>query len=377
MRTQTFFLVVLAFAVSCKSSNRESSVSKTKEIYERYQGVIDSIYKVNPATNGIMVHIEVPQQCISWSGCVGYSDKKEKTALTPDEPALIASSIKPYVAATILRLVEREELNIDDPIGNYLTEKTIKLFESDGYDLDSIRIKHLLAHRSGIYNYANQEYLNMIDNDRQHRWTRDEQLALSIQMGERLGPPADTFVYADANFLLATEIIETVYEAPFYLAMRELLHYESQGLVHTWFPTLEKPNPDTKPLVHQYWSSRGWDSHEIDPSFDLYGGGGIATTTKELALFYYNLFNGYIIKDRSVLNQIFTKVFPADKNDNGYCLGIVETYSDGHKSYGHGGFWGTRVEYFPEYDASISLYVLDRDMGLLRRDIIDSLAKEL
>ncbi len=306
----------------------------------------------------------------------------EKIRLVSDQPALIASSIKPFVSASILRLEELKKLTIDDAIGRYLTDKTTRLFEGDGYDLEAIKIKHLLAHISGIYNYADAEYLDMIQNDKQHRWTREEQLLRSIEMGDPLSPPADTFVYADANFLLATEIIETITELPFYTAMRKLLKYEELGFEDTWFPTLEKPNPATKSLVHQYWSSRGWDSYDIDPSFDLYGGGGIATTTQELTQFFYNLFQGNIIRDSTTLNKIFTKIIPPGEEDNGYCLGLGEDIINGHRYYWHGGFWGTNVMYFPELETSIAIYVLEKDKSQMVYNeipgaIVEKLAKQL
>ena len=255
----------------------------------RTQALLDSLL-TDPSYVGIMVHIEAPEENISWSGSSGVS-MKGGAALDPVQPALIASSIKTYVAATILRLVENGELRIDDPAGKYITEHSRTLFAKDGYDMNAITIKHLLSHTSGIQDYTDSTYLQAIDKDPKHRWTRDEQLERTVTVGDKLGEPGTTFSYADANFLLLTEVIEGITKQPFYTAMRELLRYKEVGLDHTWFPTLE-PTPDgTLPLVHQYWGERDWSSNEVDISFDLYGGGGIACPTKELALFSWNLFN--------------------------------------------------------------------------------------
>ena len=138
---------------------------------EKLQAVIDSFYVVSPASVGIMVHIESPEQQISWSGAVGYSDKNTKVPLEADQPALIASNIKTFVSATILRLVEDGKLSIHQPIKKFLTDKTKKLFEKGGYNLDSIRIEHLLSHTSGIQNYANQFYIDFINNNKNYRCT--------------------------------------------------------------------------------------------------------------------------------------------------------------------------------------------------------------
>ena len=61
---------------------------------------------------------------MSWSGASGYSEKESKTKLQADQPLLIASSVKTYVAASILRLVEAGNLSIDMPIETLVNEKT-------------------------------------------------------------------------------------------------------------------------------------------------------------------------------------------------------------------------------------------------------------
>lgn len=355
---------------SCKSTKLRNQTT-----FHKYQSVLDSIYAANPNTIGIMAHIESTKHKISWSGSVGLSDKNKRISLESDQPALIASSIKTYVSATILRLQELEKLTIEDAVKKYLSKETTQLFEQDGYNLEEIKIKHLLSHTSGIVNYGTADYLDWVDKHQQHRWTRDEQLELTIKAGNPLGKAGNIFQYTDANYLLTTEIIEQVTDKPFYEAMRDLLKYNELSLSNTWFPTLENKPVGTKSLVHQYWGDKNWDSYEHDISWDLYGGGGIATTTKELAQFSYNLFNGNIIENDEILNLIFTKINTQDGRDNRYLLGLSKGNIEGHTTYGHGGFWGTTVLYFPELDISIAVYVLERNERILRRNILRSLIR--
>ena len=130
-------------------------------------------------------------------------------------------------------------------------------------------------------------------------------------------------------------------------------------------------------MVHQYWGEKNWDSHNQDISWDLYGGGGIATTTKELAQFSYNLFSNKIIKNVNTLNLISTPIQTKDGKDNKYGLGLSLGEVNGYTSYGHGGFWGTVVLYFPQLDTSIAVYILERDKGKLRKDVLEALVFEL
>lgn len=354
-----------------------STYAFTQTIETKFQALIDSIYMTNPTSVGIMVHVEAPDRGISWSGASGYSEKNTNTTLKPDQPAWIASNTKTYVSATILRLVEKGKLSIDEPIKKLLSEKTRKLFEKAGYDLNEITIKHLLSHTSGIQNYANQEYINFIDANKLHRWSRDDQLALTIRLGPPLGKPGFTYSYTDANYLLCTEIIETIEKQPFYAAIRELLFYKKLGLNNTWFPTLEEQPLNTEAMAHQYWGQKSWDTYEMDISVDLYGGGGIACPTKDLARFIYDLFNAKIIQDTAVLSLIFTEVKTQDEEPSNYYLGISKVEYQNFTAYGHGGFWGTEVLYFPDLNASVSIYILERDKRSLIKELMDQLVSIL
>lgn len=378
-----FFCFVM---VGCKTETTKDKkiTHKTTEIF---QSIIDSIYTENPTSIGIIAHIESPKKGISWSGSAGYSVINKSKKLHANEPALIASSIKTYVSAAILRLQEDKKLTIEDPIANHLTNKTTTLFTNDGYNFKQIKIKHLLSHTSGIDDYVNEGYLDFINKNQKHRWTRDEQMKLAIKVGNPLGQPQDVFKYADVNYLLATEIIEQKTGKPFYKAIRELLKYKELGFENTWFPTLEVQPEGAANLVHQYWNEKeygnmkldfSWDSYEHDISWDLFGGGGIATNMKELAQFSYHLFNNNIIKNEQVLKLITTNVPIRNNQPNTYRLGLSDATIKGLQSLGHGGFWGTNVFYIPQLDASIAVCVLERN-GKMKpiRSVLNALTEAL
>ncbi len=342
---------------------------------DMFQKSIDSIYQANPGSNGIMVHVESPDYNVSWSGAAGYSDKNIKTRLEPDQPALIASCTKTYVSASILRLVEEEKIGINQSIKELISTKSRKLFESDGYILDSITIAQLLSHTGGIVDFADQEYLEYCINNPKHRWTRDEQLERAIKVGDPLAKPGKTYKYADTNYLLLTEIIENLTGKPFYAAMRELLRYELLKLNNTWFLSLEDEPTGIKQMVQQNFGD--FNSLQFDASVDLYGGGGIACTTKDLALFSYNLFNAKIVRDPAVLNLIFThdsiQIQNIDSIRNKYYLGLMSEEYRGLVAYGHLGYWGTAFFHLPELNTSVSIFVLERSKRILREDIINQI----
>ncbi|TRX72542.1 serine hydrolase [Carboxylicivirga sp. M1479] len=337
---------------------------------QNFQRTIDSIYQKNPDAIGYILAIESPDRNISWTGAIGYSSIDSLQKLDPYQPVLIASNIKTYISATILRLVEKDLIKLQQPIKKLISPKTRKLFELDGYLLDSIKVVHLLSHKSGIAYYHDDAYYQFVSENPKYRWTRDEQLERTIREYDPLCKPGLCYNYSDANYLLLTEIIEKISNLPFYTAMRELLKYKKLGLDKTWQITLEKVPVNCKSLAHQYYKPMNMDSYDIDPSMDLYGGGGIACTMDDLAKFTSSLYNMKVVKNPAVFNLIFTKIETPDSTGNNYYLGIEEFYIGGMKGYGHGGAWGTFNFYIPELNTSIALCPLESTKRELNHDVI-------
>ena len=292
-------LMILLF-FSCKEEKKTPTIEKDKT--EVFQSILDSIYNQNKDAIGLMVHIEAPDAKISWSGVAGFSDKGN-TELKPNQPVLIASNTKTYVSAAILKLVDQSRLDLNQTIDTLIFDKTNTTLKADGYNTSKIKVAQLLNHTSGIHDYATTDaYMEMVKTNPKHRYTRDEQIQLAMSFGDPLGEAGDVFSYADVNYLLLTEIIEGVTEQPFYTSIRDLINYNKLGMQTTWFSTLEDYPKNTLPIVHQYWTSEGFDNYEIDHSFDLYGGGGIASTSKDLAVFCQSLFTNQIFDKSETLN---------------------------------------------------------------------------
>ncbi|MGH1516920.1 serine hydrolase domain-containing protein [Chryseobacterium sp. JK1] len=316
-----------------------------------FKKIVDSTYNAHPEMIGLIVDVESPDHKISWSYAVGKNGKDNQQPIDPAQPLLIASTTKPYMAAAILRLVENGTLSIDTPIKNLLSAKTLKVLSDDGYDVEKINLRHLLSHTAGINDYVTENYFSFITTHKTYNWTRDEQIALAGKE-KKVGEPGTVFRYADINYVLISEIIEQKTGKPFYEALRNLLNYKKLGIKNTWFIQLEKKPETSLPLVNQYWRQFDWQIKDLNPSWDLYGGGGIASNVKEMAQFFQMLFTGKVIKDPKVLQLMYTDVPP--NLEINYCLGIRKIKSGGMMAYNHGGGLGTDAIYIPEINASIS-----------------------
>lgn len=372
MRQHIVKILALIFTAALLSGCITNTAPKhdTSATEQQFQTAIETIYAQHPDAVGIMVHVEMPAKNISWSGAVGVSDKALKTPIEPDAPAWIASNTKTYMAAAVLRLVEDGKFNVKTTIDTLLTPHTLAVLQADGYKPNTINVEHLLTHTSGIIDYAaDMSYFKFSKANPKHRWTRDTQIARAMEKGDPLGDAGDVFAYADTNYLLLAEILERATGKDFYTAVRDLIDYKKQGMNQTWFLSLEDKPKNTKPLVHQYATKMGLHNYDLDPSFDLYGGGGLAATTKDAAVFTQNLFTNKIFKSPATLTLMQTKAVPKKKIEFEYLYGLSTKVVDGHKGIGHGGFWGTAANYFPDLDMSLAVFVLERDQRILRRDV--------
>jgi D-alanyl-D-alanine carboxypeptidase len=118
-----------------------------------------------------------------------------------------------------------------------------------------------------------------------------------------------------------------------------------------------EPMPKVMPdRAHQYLG--GFDTYGIDPSFDLYGGGGIAATTSDMAHFLSALFDGKVFERKATLE---TMNAPRSNEMAGYGLGLFGANVRGLRGRGHGGFWGTTAMVFPEVGITIAVAVTDQN----------------
>jgi D-alanyl-D-alanine carboxypeptidase len=134
-------------------------------------------------------------------------------------------------------------------------------------------------------------------------------------------------------------------------AIQDLLNFPKLGLKKTWFEGAEPQRSENR--IHQYMD--GMDTYQISPSVDYYGGGGLLSTSEDLARFFYNLFHHRIFKQKTTLDTMLSAVQYASKPRMDYRMGIFKMNVQDLEVYTHTGFWGTQVAYVPSLDASIAL----------------------
>lgn len=289
------------------------------------------------ATVGLSVAIVPMDGAWSWAAARGLADRDVGEALTPAHGFRIASITKTYTAAAILRLIEQGRLGLDDPIARHLSDDVSARLAAGGYDPRAIRIRHLLNHTSGMREHVTEDWLRAHgEKGAGHVSTREEQLDGAMAAGAPLSPLGAEFHYADTGYVLLGSMVERHTGQPLHVALRELQQWDANGLTQTWFETLE---PARAPQAHQYWT--GKSTRDWNPSFDLYGGGGIVASPAETAKFLRVLLKGVLFERPQSLQTMRTPGVANAWND--YGAGLFQVEVDGEKVTGHSGFWNTFV----------------------------------
>jgi len=354
-----FFLVFLASSCSNSVDTSDQGID--------YTDMFDSLLKENVdhsmgSVPGVSMSIISPYIKAPWSGAAGFADKELNIELHADQPFRIASVTKTYVAASILRLHEMDSLSIHDPIALHLPNHILSMLESGGYEPEEILIRHCLNHTSGLLDYifSSELFINECIKNPKRRWSREDQLNIAMTTGEKYGEPGEKTVYSDTGYILLGEIIEKFYLGDFAKGLRTLLKYDELGLASTWLETLEEHELENHPVVYRYF--RGQDATDWDASIDLYGGGGLMSTTRDLAEFMHSLFNDKVFDNSKTIDLMLStpvNISAKDSKDKrktpfyNFGLWTVKVYGD--DVHLHNGYWGSTMVYIPKYETSIAI----------------------
>lgn len=297
------------------------------------QRIADAAVAAQPTVPGAIVDVEAPRRRVSLTVSAGSATLPRAAPLAPDATFRYASNTKTYVAAAVMRLVEERRLALSDPIAALLPPSLARIVPR----AHTITVDMLLHHTSGLYDYASDPHFEAaVLANPAHHWTRIEQVRWALSHGHPYGRPGRVFTYSDTGYILLGAIIERATGRPLGDALPALLRFRRLGLTSTW---LEDGRPGPPPVAarqHQYFGTA--DLTGADPSFDLYGGGGLIGTARDLGRFWDALFAGRVVS-RASLRELERIPPPARREGGG--AGLYRASVGGRTVWFHAGFWST------------------------------------
>jgi D-alanyl-D-alanine carboxypeptidase len=295
----------------------------------------------------------------------GLADRRTGAPMAPGHSFRYASSTKTFTAAAALRLAELGRLHVDDTLPRFFGNGLVRrLHVLDGVSSGArITVRHLLQHTSGVRSPDEEHYLALIRADPQRRWTALDQVDLGLAAGPPTGPPGGTPRYSDVGYVLLALLIERAADRPLASALRWLLRPAELGLRTLHLETLEPMPPHCGPRMPQYLGDE--DTTGWDPSFDLYGGGGLVGDAADLALFWDALFGGRVFSDAGTLRLMLAAVPEASMDSaaggagdsasgRAVGLGVLRRRFGALDAWHHSGFWGSFALHQPDHGVTIA-----------------------
>jgi D-alanyl-D-alanine carboxypeptidase len=241
----------------------------------------------------------------------------------PKQANHLASVGKLFTATLIGMLHDKEMLNFDDRIAQYLdTDLMHGLHFYKGKDYSSdITIKHLLKQTSGLNDVFFPLFKKMIGDPNLEMTVRQ-----ALEWGKTnlkpVGKPGQKHFYTDTNYYLLGLIIENITEKPFHEAVHEMILEPlkmNNAYINGYSEPMSKPE---YPPANIYLFNTNFIENKRVAKID-YAGGGIVAPLSEYLIFMKALVNGQLVKETTLSQMIYddTKMgFPAIGFDYGYSV---------------------------------------------------------
>ena len=235
-----------------------------------------------------------------YSGAAGVASQEGQTPLRDTDRLRIYSIAKTFTATVVLQLVDEGVLSLEDTVLRWLDDPAVVRIPN----ADSITLRQLLTHTSGIYDYQDETdspfYVDAFFGpgaDWARVWTPPELLAYAD--GARHAPyfaPGQGVAYANTNYVLLGLVVEAATGRPFRDALRDRI-LGPLALNHT---SLEEGAALAPDVVQGYQRQDGQlvNVSAVNLTW-AWAAGGVVSTAVDLARFARAVFGGELLSPAS------------------------------------------------------------------------------
>ena len=287
-------------------------------------------------------------------------DMKTKNAFN------IASISKEFTAMSILQLMEKGKLSLEDNLNTYLPS-----YSKNG---DKIKIKHLLSHTSGLKSHTDTIWANT---DGRTYFESMEEVLNYFKNDIIKFEPGERHDYCNVNFNILAYIIEKV-SGLTYAAYVEENIFKPLGMTNSYIPNEGQVIPNL---------STGYELKDNKIVYARYhslnqtrGSSSIQTTVQDLSKWYEGLMNSKVVS-RETLRQAWSPFVLNNGVKEAYGYGFYNDQKFGKTAIFHNGFifgYSTSDMYFPEDDLLILVASNISDINVINtNDIIFNIATNI
>ena len=178
------------------------------------------------------VAVVADRDSVLLSAAYGLADEDSREPITLDTRFSLASMGKMFTAVAALRLREEGLLELDQTVGEFLPDYPLRAVR------DSVTVRHLLTHTSGLGDYLDERMEAVDPADVQ---TLADYQALFATDSLRFAPGAE-FSYSNAGYVVLGRIVEKLAGTSFTSHLRQTL-FEPLGMSASGWVTGTDPNP--------------------------------------------------------------------------------------------------------------------------------------
>jgi len=345
------YSVVVALLVLFSCQN----VDKKLELTDKLQVKLDSLIS-NIKVPGANLSIILPtEDSISISS--GFADIETKMLMNPKLKMPSGSIGKTYVAAVAFQLIEQGKIKLSDKIIDLIKdEKWILQIPN----INELTVGMIMSHTSGLPRYEYYDGVwEEIKKNPEKVWSVQDRLCYILNE-KPLHAAGKGWGYSDSNYILLGFIIEKTTGEKFETLFKSIT-YDLKNTIVNDNSNLEGLASGYSGFLSKYGFPEKVYSDgrfAFNPQME-WCGGGVSSTTTDLARWAKMLYEGKIVTKESICNMTTPVNFETDLSDNArYGYGCIITISDSLLYYGHQGFFpGYRsiVQYNPKYKFSIAL----------------------
>jgi D-alanyl-D-alanine carboxypeptidase len=277
----------------------------------------------------------------------GYSSMEKQTPATTEQRFQIGSISKQFMGAAVMLLVEDGKIELDEKIGKYLGAVPA--------EWDTITVRHLLAHTSGL---VKDPDIAALSTDRVY--TSDDVLTLMRQY-KPLTEPGQTYLYSNIGYMLMGVIVEKITGA-FYGDLIQNRIFTPLGM--TTARIIDSGNTSATGYVIKDGGLRPVIMSAMAGSYKSLvrtGAGGIEMSASDLAKWDESLSTEKVLKQSSIA-QMWTQSALIEKHTDytiGYGLGwFLSDYRNHPKVYHAGGMYSFTTDYLRYTNDQLSVIVL-------------------
>lgn len=282
---------------------------------------------------------------LEWASGFGFADLENHVPATEFTLYRLASISKSLSATGAMKLVEKGNLELDDPVQKYCP-----VFPQKS---GAITTRLVMGHLAGIRHYKSDSQNDPEVGNTKHF---DDPIQAGLDFFKNdplLSEPGKQFHYSTQGYTLVGCVMQGASGAKYTEYMRQNVFIPA-GMEHTLVDDRFAIIPYRTRFYHKTESGTVENADFLDSSYKIPGGGWLSSA-EDMARFEVATLSDKLLKPET-RSLMWTPLKPSDGQPNGYALGWGTLSEDGIRYVGHdGGQQGSSTNFYiaPEQRAGV------------------------